>query len=209
MSAAVQKDKSPSRTLMLASICMLPFQPMLVTAIHAGLVEVQSVLLVLHDTQLLRSVALLWVLPTPNIFLAVEPRWLSFQVSELELRCKSYKRSEGRSSFPLSDETNPPKLRLIVERRNGVYYLSTLSNSIILTVFLVFVLNNKPWHIPLKYGCSIKKSDNMRAPFFLPIPYWSWSDFDLHARVWLLAKRVISEVYFWGVQRTSSEEKLR
>ena len=42
MSAAVQKDKSPSRGLMLASICMLPFQPMLVTAIHAGLVEVQS-----------------------------------------------------------------------------------------------------------------------------------------------------------------------
>lgn len=66
MSAAVQKDKSPSRALMLASICMLPFQPMLVTAIHAALVEVQSPLLVLHDTQLLRSGALLWPLPTPD-----------------------------------------------------------------------------------------------------------------------------------------------
>lgn len=48
---------------------------------------------------------------------------------------------------------------LIIELDDGVYILSIYFNLIVARVFLVSGLKNEPCHLPLNYGCLIKKSD--------------------------------------------------
>ena len=116
----------------------------------------------------LRHVDLLWAHSTPQTFLTVgldqelfhqvsncEWRRLSFQVSEFELRCKSYRRSKWRFSIFKWSHT-PSELCLQLNLKQCLS-LAHSSNPLVKHVFWMSVHKNKPSYTPLKY--RIEKSD--------------------------------------------------
>lgn len=106
-----------------------------------------------------------WTPPTPSTFLAIgwdrelvhpinncESRrnYMLFQVSKSELRCQSFKRSKWKSfscmCFKNSHKVLLPNVLKTEPRTIFLFWITSWHMS-----FLMFVLNYKPGHIPLKY----------------------------------------------------------
>ena len=74
---------------------------------------------------------------------------------------QSYRRSTRRFRFFWSNDVDPSN-HVNKQTYSSYYIMSTYSDLIVTHIFLAFILNYKPCHIPLEYRYPIKKSDYIK-----------------------------------------------
>lgn len=88
---------------------------------------------------------------------------LSFQISNLQWKCKSHKISRRIISFSLDDHIDPPNCVQYCTQ-NNVYILNTQSNLLVTLVFVGSLLVYKPCHLPLNIGFQLRRRVAIQSP---------------------------------------------